>query len=490
MSDRPRAMGTALGQGLRGALRPAAFQLAVLVLLSSMLACFLVTRFGPKIMVLGLAGTLVLALLTWVSLKDLSLALVLWMLPMITWRGALLLRMPGLPDFSFDRLFLVWIVLMFVLRLVLQRRSLKGPFTADVLIALHTIYVLVLIQVGESPDFHNWVLSNLSPLFAFFYGKYILEDQRGVRNIFTFFVLVSLYYSVQSIAQHMNWQALIWPKAILDIHIGLFHQGRSRGPVLHPPYFGQLSAILLLVQVFLLAMARRIGARLIFTATALLALLGLFYTYTRGPWVAAAVALMVLAALRPSYRKALAVFAVVAVLASTLGTLQFANSRFLQERVANTDTIGNRLGFLANALRMIRDHPLFGVGYFKFNEVRGQYNQATYIPFYGLVRKGLAAEVPIHDIYIGRTAEEGLISIGLMIAFYLVVLRTFIRRWRSNPQLLWYNRDMLALLAAMMTCYLVGGMIIDYRYFDLVNVLFFLAAGLVCNQRLTEPRAA
>jgi O-antigen ligase len=195
---------------------------------------------------------------------------------------------------------------------------------------------------------------------------------------------------------------------------------------------------------------------------------------------------IVLAALRPKYRKVFSALSVIALLGGLLGAMQLANSEFFQERLQTRLTISNRLLTGANSLRMIRDYPFFGVGYFRFNDYRGLYNQGIEVPFYGYIEKARGAETPIHDIYLGRTAEEGLLGAGLLSAFLIVIIRAFIKKWRADPQEPWFNRDILALFAAIMFCFLIGGMFIDFRYFSLVNVIFFFLAGLIYGYRNRE----
>ncbi len=456
------------------------FVVPLLLLVISSCVCYVVmTRLGLRSLLLLSGGLILFALLAYLSLKELSFALMLWLLSMSGFRTLGMVHMPGLPDFSFDRLLLSWIILMFVFRVIWGRERLKGPFAADMVLLIHTVYILVQIQVTQSHYFHNWVLSNLSPFFAYLYGKYTISRDQELRNLMLFFLMITIYYYFMSIAQQFGWKSLIWPQKILDPRFGLWHRGRSRGPVLHPPYFGQLLGMFLLVQFFLLTKIRRMWPRILLVGSLAASFLGLLFTYTRGPWLATAVGVAVLAFLRQGYRRFIAVITVVAVLAGLVGAMRIADSEFLQERIQNTETIENRMGFLVNAVRMIRDHPFFGVGYFRFNEYRGLYNQAAYIPLYGFIKKGVSAHVPIHDIYLGRMAEEGLVSSVLQFTFYILVFWAFVRKWRADPQGEWFNRDSLALFAAIMVCYLIGGMIIDYRYFDLVNVVFYFLAGLV-----------
>ncbi len=452
---------------------------AGLFVLIGLVSYLLMSRLGVRLFALAVIGLSAVVFLAWISLRDLSLALMAWLFSMSGLRTLGLVSMPGLPDFSFDRLLLVWIILMFILRAILERRKLQGPFLADLLLLAHAVYVLIQLTLWNPASFHTWVLSSLSPFFAYLYGKYVITRERELRNLLIFLLALGLYYSVTSISEHFGWRALVWPRAILDPAIGFWAKGRSRGPSLHPPMFGQLLGMVALVPFYFLIRPLRPGVRVLVGALLAMCLLGLFFTYTRGPWLATIVGILLLGVLRRGYRRVLLVFAVVGVIGGLVGAVQLANTEFFKERLENTHTIDNRVGFMASALRMARDHPLFGVGFFRYPEYRGLYNQTTLVPFYGLVRKSDSSTIAIHDIYIGRLAEEGLLSVGLLASFTVVILRAFVRKWRVAVAGRWFNRDALALFAAMMICYMVGGMIIDFRYFDLVNVFFFFLAGLI-----------
>ncbi|MCP4574631.1 MAG: O-antigen ligase family protein [bacterium] len=459
----------------------------VLGVLSTVVSGLLFHFLGPKMATVALGVMIIVMLLVWISLKDLTYSLAFWMFTMAGFRTYGMVRMPGLPDLSIDRILLVWIVLLLLLRMLVKGRQFRGPYTADFLLLTYTIYVLVQLKLTGSPSFHEWVLSCLSPYFAFVYGRAVIKRSEEIRNILIFLFAMSVYFYIQSIAQRFGWHQLIWPKAILNPDVGaLFHVGRSRGPVMHPPLFGQLQGMFLIVQLYFLIKVKNPLWRGVILVSIGLGAIGLLFSYTRGPWVATAAGIAVLGILRPTYRKALVVLLIIAVLAGSVGAIQALNTDFLQERLENTQTIENRLAFMASALRMSADHPLFGVGYFKFNEYRGHYNQGTYIPFYGFVRKKLGAEVAIHDIYIGRLAEEGAVSVMLLLALAVSVGRAFLAQWRASSREKYFDRDVLAMIMALAVCYLVGGMIIDFRYFDLVNVVFYFLAGLVYGYRARD----
>jgi len=452
----------------------------------------LVNRFGLPVLTLVMGGAVAVVLLSYLSLRNIAVVLVIWLLSMSGFRTLGMVRMPGLPDFSFDRILLVWIVMVFVLRMAGGRDVIKRPYLPDVLIILHTIYILVQLHIlSDAVHTHQWVLSNLAPLFGYLFGKYVLNKPEHLRTLLVFLLLLAVYYYVESIAQRYLIYPLIWPKAILDPNAGLHQPGRSGGPVLHPPLFGQMLGMFLLVHFYFLARPLRSWVKILLGFSLAGSAVGLLFTFTRAPWVATAVGLMMLAVLRPAYRRLAGIFVVLALLAGMFGALRLADTEFLQERLENTNTLENRFGVMANVLQIARDHPLFGVGYFRVTDYLDQYNQGVYVPLYGYVKKGRGANIPIHDIYIGRLAEEGLFSGFLLLGFFIVIAKAWWGRWRTGPFDDWCNRDLLAFLAAVMVAYMIGGLMIDYRYFDLINVIFFLFAGIIVgyDAEPTRPSA-
>ncbi len=427
------------------------------------------------------AGSVSLILLVTFMTRNMAVAATLWLfLSMPVFRILSIVGMPALPDFSLDRLILILLTVIFLAQFVLGKRRLMAPYAADVLLFMHMSYILFHILYTAPKHFNAWMMSSLPAFLGFLVGKYAITNQKNLRYLVYFFLAMSVYFYVESIGQHMGWNWLIWPKAIVTMRDrGLWHEGRTRGPVMHPPLFGQMQAMFLIVHVYLLSRPYRFWIRAGLAVSFVLSLLGLFFNFTRAPYVAAVAGLATTAALRPRFRRVLAVAVVAALLGASVGVLQMANSDFFQERMATTGTIDNRLGMLANAMRMLQDHPVFGIGFFMANENLWRYNEGTYIPLYGYVKKRAGGDVVPHDIYIGRMAEEGIISGLLLLAFSVTVIRMFLRKWRLDPREDWFNRDLLALFAGIMVCYLVGGMGIDYRYFNTINTIFFLLAGII-----------
>jgi O-antigen ligase len=449
------------------------------------------TYLGLFYFVVVLSAVIGVFILFKVSTRDLSIAMILWFLSMSGLQYTIRLAMPGLPDLSIDRVLLIWIVIMFLLQLVIYRQKLQGPFTLDFLIIIHTVYIMVNMLFARPGALPAWLMSSLVPLFGYLYGRHIIKKDSQLRTIFYFFIALSVYYFTTAIGEFTKMDFLVWPKSILDSNVGqLWQPGRARGPVMHPPLFGQMIAMMLPFYFFVLTRRSSVAVKAILGGSFLLSMVGVFLAYTRGPWLAAAVGLMVLGVMRPNFRKVLGGLAVLGLVVGMLGLFQLADSEFLQERLSDEGTTDNRLAFLVMSVKMIADHPLFGVGYFASKDMLWLYNEGGDLPLIGHISKRSGRDMVPHDIYLGRAADEGLLSIFMLASMALLVAKVFKRKWQANPRGQWFNRDSMAVMAAITACYLVGGMAIDYRYFDLINVMIYMMMGIIYGYPIeTDPEA-
>ncbi len=462
--------------------------LAVLFgLLAAGLAWLLIGRTGVTT-VMTLLGVVVLgAVFSYLAWRNLVVLVCIWLFAMSGFRAYAMIPMPVLPDLSLERIIAIWLVILFSFRLLMRHDRLHGPWLVDIILLLHALYVLANVTyIGDRGFTHFWTLSSMSPLIGYFIGKQVTNRDKDVKYLFMFMSAVMVYYFVQSIAQKYDLNFLIWPKGILDLYKGIWPVGRSRGPFLHPPLFGQVMAMLLpFLFYFFFRFRSRIGKALMLLCI-VLGGLGLLYTYTRGPWLAAAVGLVALGVMRPHFRQLLTAMAVLVAMTAFFGILQNLNSELLQERFQNTETVGNRLAAMSASFRMWRDNPVFGIGWFNWDIYYPKYLRGEEIPFYGYITQHTARGVVIHDIYWGRLAEEGLFSIALLTAAVGLVWFRFKRLWAVVHDSDWLNRDGLATIAGVVIIYAVGGAAIDYRYFDLVNALPYFLAGIIMGYRVPE----
>lgn len=438
--------------------------------------------------VVALVGILVALVYSVISFRHLPVPFFVWILAVGGFRFLWSLQTPVLPDLYVDRMAMIWLGLVFMIKQVAERKSLRGPFLLDCAIAAHGLYMLVLVYIKGMAQFHSWTMSVLIPYAAFFLAKNIILRRAQIRSLLWVLLALSVYYNVTAVCEKYDINALLWPKYIVGAEVGF--TGRSVGPFLQAPLFGTVIGMLLPIHLYFLATVRRPWARLLLLASLLVGLAGLYFTYTRGSWLAGIVALGVAVYMnRKAYFKYMAPAAVLAPIIA-VAALGLAQDEFMKERVENEDTIGARLGTAVTALRMWQDYPIFGVGFYEYQHVRDNYIAPVDIPGMPLIRFVFFRHNAIHDIYLGPLAETGIVGMGLQAWIYALVLRTVRRKYMLRKDGDHFASLVLPVFAGLLAGYMVGGLVIDYRFFSVVGTLFMVCAGIADGYRPQDSAEA
>lgn len=422
----------------------------------------------------------ILTLIAILSLRHLQIAVLLWIVAISGFRSILIVDLPGMPDATPDRLLLIWIVFATLLRSFTAPSKPLPPYWPDVLVTTHALYLLASCLIVNPIAFNLWTRSYLMPAAAFFFGKYMMSDLRWFQRMIHLLVVINLYMGFTSIAEHMHWNALVWPRGILDIEGS--YVGRSLGIFHQPGVLGVFIGMILPFQFYLHLAARQFWIRWLHLGGIVMCLVGLYFTYTRGPWLAAGVGLVVLALTgRRVYLRRLVIYATMAAVIGGTGLLSVKQDTFLQERMGDENTIQGRINVAVTAFRMWQAYPILGVGFKRFNDLAMNYRETLEVPIYGLIKMGIDKESSPHDIYVAVLAEEGLIGAGMQAWIYFLIFRVVIwflkRQHRGNAD----DREshFVPPVVALVAVYLVGGTAFDYRFFETPNSIFYLFSGIL-----------
>jgi O-antigen ligase len=455
--------------------------LSTLVLFGSL---FVVQRLGLPVFATAIVGTFVAVVYTVVSFRHLSIPFFVWILSIGGFRFLWSIQTPLLPDLFLDRITMVWLVIVFLVKYVAERRTLRGPYHLDMLICIHALYILAQVIVHDMVYFHDWTMSILIPYSAFFLTKNIITNKREIRKYLWVLLTLSVYYNVTSVAEKYDLAWLIWPKSIIT-QDNMF-RGRSVGPFGQAALMGTVIGMLLPIHLYFIATVKRTWLRIVLGLSFIVGFAGLYFTYTRGSWIAGLAALFVAVWLnRRDYLKYL-VPAVVIVPIIAVAVLGLAQDKFMKERVENEDTIGSRLGTAVTILRVWRDNPVFGVGFFEYRNVLEDYVQPVEIPGMPTIRFVQFRHNPIHDIYLGPLAENGLVGAMLQIVIYVLIFKAFLRGLAHRNAGGHVVRYVYPILGGVMAGYLVGGLAFDYRFFSVVGTFFMSSAGAISGIDLDE----
>jgi len=386
-------------------------------------------------------------------------------------------QMPGLPDVYLDRAAMIWLVVVFGVKSVVERKPLRPPFLLDTLILINGIFLFVYILYHDFNNFNLWTKSYLLPYAAYFMAKNIVTDMKSMRTLLIVLAVINVYYAITSIAEKFDINQLIWPKSI--IYTQTVWWNRSNGPFAHAPLFGTVQGMILPVYLYLIATSKSRLVKIMNYAALALGFAGLYFTYTRGSWLAGIAALTVAIVVnRGHYMKAIAPALILLPLIS-VSFLGVTDDTVMKDRVENDVTMGSRVGVAVTVLRMWRDNPIIGVGFFRYRFEREHYVDPVDVPIFGTINFTNFRHASIHDIYLGPLAETGLFGTLLQFSIYLLIFRTFMRHYRDPNCPPHFRQYLLPIFGGMFVGYHLGGIAIDYRFFSAVGVIFYSAAGII-----------
>lgn len=288
-------------------------------------------------------------------------------------------------------------------------------------------------------------------------------------------VLMGLYLGLEILFEAVHLDAAVWPKYILDPHVGITF-GRGRGPFTESASEGQVLVCCGAAAAIALGIWRGRTARALAWLVLALCIAGIPLTYTRSVWIAAAlgaaVPLLAFRDLRPRFVRGALLLAGALVLA--LAVVPGLSSR-LSDRYHDQGTVDIRRNVNAAAADMIASKPVTGFGWATFRR-----SDADYLHLVGDNRL-TGYGVDLHNVALLRTVELGILGAGLWaLAFLTAWGRAAVRPQQGDLRL--WHRTFLAVAVAWL-----AGSLLTPMAPALPNMLVWLWAGLLDAGPEPEP---
>jgi O-antigen ligase len=193
----------------------------------------------------------------------------------------------------------------------------------------------------------------------------------------------------------------------------------------------------------------------------------MFFTYTRGPVLGAAVVTVLLALIANRARwPSLLVFATVAILVFAAWG-RISSTAVYQARLGVTETVQTRDEIQRTSVALFREKPLFGWGYNTFDEAK----------LTVLGRDPRFDGLTSHNTYLTVLDELGVVGLALLLLPWAVIgWRAISAAWRGQAER-WIVGGCVGLAAA----YAIGALTYDARFFSLVSALPWIMLGLARN---------
>lgn len=240
---------------------------------------------------------------------------------------------------------------------------------------------------------------------------------------------------------------------------------RPQGALMYMTYSGILMLVACMAVARLLFRNRdRVWAALTMPAL----VVALAVTQTRNAWVGSCAGIGMLLAMRDFRLLALApvVAALFFAVAPTTLTDRFYASFQLTNQVAGSDTVEasvatnrDRIAMARAGVRMVRDHPWFGLGPDMVQQVYPQYRDASAVNQHA---------VHLHNVPLHIAAERGLIALALWVGFIVVLLRELIRRRNRTA----YPSVVMGAFAVVIA--MLAASMFEYNFGDSEFLMLFL----------------
>jgi O-antigen ligase len=385
--------------------------------------------------------------------------------------------------------------LIFVLWLLLQRRKVRGSLV-DALPALYLCYVLAsalltgtLVAVtqtglsGSSVGLTQIYSIICIGVVSYYFLAFVDLDESLERRIAAVLLYTGSLIAVLAVVGKVA--GLTGKVAGFDFgsssvnSSGVVEQGRVAGPLGDAGVLGTFLGVVLVVAVAILVWEGPRELRKLSAFTVVVVPPALFLSLTRAPLLAAAVACILVVAVRSRSRwpgiVALSMAAMLLVV--VWGVL--ASTSLYKNRFANASNVQGRAVLDKLSLELAARKPVVGWGYGTFDHVKNTVHVnlgSSPLP------PSFVFDYTSHNTFLTVLVELGGLGLALLLAPWLVTAAHAIRHARAPSPDRWVVIAALGIIGV----WIIDAGTADMRFFPFASTLPWLAAGLLRRQALRE----
>lgn len=386
----------------------------------------------------------------------------------------ILFRPPDIRLYEMDRIAIGILVYFVVLRALLLKRTLRfGRLVNRPLVCL---VLLALFRVAMQPyDAQSWSVFAakwLVPFVLFNLAGVVFEEQNFVRSLEIFSWVVLTYLCLTAVFFLFGWNALIFPRFILDTSLGI-HADRARGPFLQAVANGV--ALNLLALIALDSFRRRRLPKLWAVALFILLPFAILATKTRAVWLSFAISILALAVISSSRRVRRVCTCAIVLAAVGLGAT-FALTRDGQtfsERFQESSPVEFRMALYQAGWDMFREKPLLG---WNAADVQAQLEQR--------IDEFHQEAFYFHNTFLEVGVAYGIVGLGLYLWLIMDLVLLSRRRFAAAsyaPSGGFLDAEFRSLWLMMLFVYILNACFVVMNY-QFVNGFIFTLAGMMAAQ--------
>jgi O-antigen ligase len=385
----------------------------------------------------------------------------------------MLFRPPDIQLYWLDRISLLLLVFVVLLRALVLRQSLRvaglltWPMFSLLLLALFSL----LAQPYEPQNWSVFAAKWAVPFILYHLSGFVFDDVSSRQKLEIFAIIVLGYLSLIAILFLFDAKDLIFPRYILDESLGI-HADRARGPFLQAVANGVTLNLLGLIALDSFRRRRLRGLLALLFAIALP--LAVLATQTRAVWLSFAGSTLALVFFSPNPRvRRACLYLTLAAGLAALAVLSFEdmNSSF-DARLEERSPVEFRVVMYRAGLEMFLEKPFLGWG---AQDVQAELAKR--------VRDFHQKAFFFHNTYLEIAVEHG--AVGLALYLWLVIdlfrLGSRGRPHIPSPPGTFLDEGFRSLWPVLVAVYLLNASFVVMNY-QFVNGLLFTLAGLLAAQ--------
>jgi len=401
------------------------------------------------------------------------------------WRILNIRMPPGIPDLTPDRLAVAVLTVVWLAQLAAGKKRMRRWSTVEISMIVFCIMMLPAVAAGLSGISRSGQMlldKFITPFLVFALAKNLYEERTGMDKLGLALAVIGIYLSFMVFYEHVTGQPLFYQLGRTTAYT------RSLPKIIsllgNPAFLGTVLGMIVPFALFKAVQERSAYARAFYGALFVTTLLGNFFCYNRGAWLALAVGLMVLLLFERRYRRILLPILLIATIVGLVYWQVISESAVVTERLSNVSSLRFRLTLLETSQKMIRDHLLFGVGVDTFS---------YYYLQYGGHWETLAYDLPTpHNTYILVLTTMGLVSLipyVLIFPSMFLEMAAMLRRSKDDERI---NRAVFVSGLTVITVYAVSAAAVDLYVNVFTSQVFFLITGTILGYashlRSSQPR--
>ena len=459
-----------------------------LAILVGAVAGILVVRFNqPVTILLTLAGLIVFA----ISIYSMEFGLLVLTFITYTRFSDVVVQYHSAP--SVAKPFLVLLVLSILLRWVIFLEPPRAWLVPALLLGIYGLAGFASIVYSPVPD-RVWggITDFIKDAVIAVVVVILLQSKLSFRRVLWTLIIAGIFMGSLSVFQYFTktYDNEYGGFAVTGLHqiIGENDEYRVGGPLEDPNFFAQIMVVLIPISLERFFHVKRTRWRLLALTGAVLSLLCVLLSYSRGGFLALVVTMTVYFYFYPPKRTQLPLLIVAMLVLIPLAPPRYFDristlTEFIRPKTtlrSNELSFQGRLSENLAAWEMIKSKPLFGVGLRSYN-----YLFPTYSKSLGLAL--VATEREAHNLYLEITAETGIIGLATFALLIFVSIRTLLA---ARRKFLWENLHEYAQMTTGFMAgyigYLVAATFIHGAY---PRYLYFLVGVALSLKQLAQNEA-